>query len=96
MIVEAVLDAVYWLIDTLFVFELPALPETLISLWDSVLGYLQSGVAFVKSLFGDYGEAVFTYFKILLGLVIAMNGIYAVYSLVMWVLEKIPFIDIDR
>ena len=87
------MNVVYNLLDNLLVFELPAFPASFQDVYDTAIGYLETGFQILTSFLGS---TTMSYLSVLFGLIIAMNGMYALYSFIMWVLEKIPFIDIDR
>lgn len=90
MILEWLLDAVYALLQALSMdFSIPALDPQVYTAVNSVLDVLISGVRILMAYFD------IRYLAILLFAFISFEaGIYF-YRLLMWVLNKIPFLDID-
>lgn len=93
MIITALAKLVLGVLSVLLVFNLPELPEDVISIADSVKTYISSGIGILAAFIGDGAMRVIS---VLLGLVIAMNAAYALYSLVFWVLRKIPMLNIKE
>lgn len=93
MIIEALGNLVLWLLDTLLIFELPPFPETVTTVFNSVLGYLVDGRDVIQAFIGSTAMGVV---GVCLLLIVAANGIYMMYSLLMFVLKKIPFLGIKE
>lgn len=92
MIVKMLLQALISMFDTLWIVELPDFPEIITTGLNAAAGYLVAGA---NMLAGFLGASNCTIFWIGLELVVALNVIYAGYSLVMWVLRKIPMLGIQ-
>lgn len=86
------MDLIFNLLDKLFIFELPSLPDSVIEVYDTALGYISTGFSVLAAF---VGADAMKYMAVICGLVIAINALYSVYSFVMWVLRKIPFLGID-
>ena len=93
MIVKALLTLVYNVLSLLLVFNLPELPASVITIANSVTGYISTGISIVASFVGSTCMGVI---GVLLALVIAMNAAYFLYSLVFWVIRKIPMLNIRQ
>ncbi|MCI6256858.1 MAG: hypothetical protein MR648_09705 [Clostridiales bacterium] len=93
MIVKMLLQALIGMFDTLWIVELPDFPEIITTGLNAASGYLVAGA---NMLAGFLGASNCTIFWIGLELVVALNVIYAGYSLVMWVLKKIPMLGIQE
>lgn len=93
MIISLLLQLIYGLLSLLLVFNLPVLPETITTLVDSILGYIPTGVGILGVFFGHTCMGVLA---LLLKLVIGMNAAYMTYSLVFWVIRKIPMLNVKE
>lgn len=71
--------------------SIPALPEQILTIFQTVINYMLSGI----ELLGMFiGPTALTFIGVCLDVIIAMNLFYFVYSSVMWLLKKIPFLGI--
>lgn len=93
MIIKALLDLVYTLVNALLVFELPQFPSTVTDVLSSLSGYMVAGISILRAFLGD---TCMSMLAVLLGLVLAMNAAYLTYSLVFWVLRKIPMFSVKE
>lgn len=93
MIIKLLLTLVYGVLSVLLVFNLPTLPDSVLSVANSVTGYMVTGVQIFRVFVGDTCMGVLA---VLLSLVIAMNAAYMLYSLVFWVLRKIPMLNLKE
>lgn len=84
-------DLAYKLIDRLWVNELPAIPDEVYDVFYTAVEYISTGF---KVLAAFVGAGTMTYLMILLSLVLVMFGLYAAYSLIMFIIRKIPFVNI--
>lgn len=90
MIIEAVLDVVFGLISLLLGFlpALPALPETITSVWSDVIMILGQGMAVLSN---------WLYMPVALpclAIIVAAENFEHIYKLIAWFVNKIPFIGI--
>lgn len=92
MIVKALLDIIYALLNTLLVFRLPDLPESVISIANSATQYFVTGVGMLRCFIGNTAMLLLA---VMFELVIAMNAAYMLYSFVMWVIKKIPMLGVE-
>lgn len=93
MIISALLTLVYNVLSLLLVFNLPELPASVTTIANSVIGYVSTGISIVAAFVGNTCMGVI---GVLLALVIAMNAAYLLYSLVFWVIRKIPMLNIRQ
>lgn len=93
MIISALLTLVYNVLSVLLVFNLPELPASVVTIADNVTGYVTTGISVVASFVGNTCMGVI---GVLLALVIAMHAAYLLYSLVFWVIRKIPMLNIRQ
>lgn len=91
MIISLLLNLVYGVLSVLLIFNLPQLPDSVVTVANSVIGYMTTGLDILRVFVGDTCMGVLA---VLFTLVIAMNAAYLLYSLVFWVLKKIPMLNI--
>ncbi len=91
MIITALINVVFGLLSFLLVFNLPQLPDTFMTLLEQIQGYLVGGVGLLRAMVGDTCMGVIA---VCLQLVILLNAAYFLYSFVMWVIRKIPMLNI--
>lgn len=93
MLISALLTLVYGVLSVLLVFNLPQLPDSVVTVANSLTGYITTGFAVLRAVVGDTCMGVL---GVLFNLVILMNAAYMLYSLVMWVLRKIPMLGLKE
>lgn len=93
MIIKGLASLIYGVLSVLLVFELPALPADVTAYLNQAFGYIADTPWFL-SLFIPSG--VVKYLGVLLGLVLALNGLWLTYSLVMWIVRKIPMLNVKE
>ncbi len=91
MIITAVANVVYGLLDVLFVFELPQFPEGIVNVFSSILTYLDTGIDVLHALLGNTTMSVL---GTCLKFVILANACYFTISVIFFVLKKIPFLGL--
>ena len=90
MIIETLLDVLYTIFDFLTTpINIPALPTDVFGYFDTAMSYLQSGYKLLNN------WLPITYFVVLYGIILAVDGGIKVYHFVMWVLKKIPMLGIQ-
>ncbi len=92
MIITAALNVIYGLLSVLLVFNLPQLPESILTLATTATGYMVSGLGILHTFIGNTAMGVIA---LCFQLVIAFNVAYFLYSFVVWVLKKVPFLGIE-
>lgn len=91
MIITALGDLVYNLLNLLLVFELPVLPESLVSIADSGIGYLVTGASLLRSFLGSTALGVIA---LLIQLLLLMHAAYMLFTFVQFILKKIPVLNV--
>lgn len=93
MIIKKLLELCLSLLTSLLsnVDGIPVLPAQLLSLLDTIIDYMLSGI----DLLGLFiGPTALSFIGVCLDVIIAMNLFYFGYSCVMWFVKKIPFLGI--
>lgn len=93
MIITALLNLIANLLSAVLVFDLPKWPSEIDQVFHTVINWMVTGVEVLRAFLGQDALNVIS---VLLGLVLAMNAAYLVYSLVFWVLRKIPMLGIKE
>lgn len=93
MIITALLNLIANLLSAVLVFDLPKWPSQIDQVFQTVISWMVTGVEVFRAF---VGSETLTVISVLLGLVLAMNAAYLVYSLVFWVLRKIPMLGIKE
>lgn len=91
MIIEMLLDVFF------NVFELLTRPIAIPSLPDEIniyISYISNYLGIGASIVAEYTPFVFL--MVLFGIIVYVDLSIGIYHLVMWILEKVPFIDVDR
>lgn len=93
MIIKKLLDLLLSFLTMLLsgMDSIPALPEQILTIFQTVINYMVSGI----DLLGLFiGPTALTFIGVCLDVIIAMNLFYFGYSSVMWFVKKIPFLGI--
>lgn len=93
MIISGALTVIYTVLSVLLVFNLPQLPDTIVTVANTAVGYIVAGVDMIHLLIGNTAMGVLA---ICFKLVVLFNAAYFLYSVVMWVLRKIPFLGLKE
>lgn len=91
MIITALVNVIFALLSVLLVFDLPQLPDSFMTILGTIKDYLVGGVGLLRAMVGDTCMGVIS---VCFQLVIFLNAAYFLYSFVMWVLRKIPMLNI--
>ena len=95
MIIKKLLELCLSLLTSLLsnVGNIPALPEQILTIFQTVINYMVSGI----DLLGLFiGPTALTFIGVCLDVIIALNLFYFGYSCVMWFVKKIPFLGIKQ
>lgn len=92
MIVKGLYQLIYSLLNGLFVFDLPNMPTTIVTLWHEFVSYVITGIDVIRIFVGDTAMGVFA---LLLSLIIGMNVAYFVIGVIFFVLRKIPIAGVN-
>ncbi len=93
MLISGLINLIYGLLSLLLVFDLPQLPDTVMTLLGTIKDYMVSGVGLLRALVGDTAMGVIS---VCFQLVIFLNAAYFLYSFVFWVIRKIPMLNIKE
>lgn len=91
MIIVGLMNLVYALLSLLLVFELPGLPDSVHQTMLGVASYLADGVSILCAFLGP---TTLQAMAVILGAVIIVDNAFFLYSAVMWILSKIPMLNI--
>lgn len=93
MIITALITLILNVLGLLLVFNLPQLPQSVVDTLDSIVTYIVQGISVLRAFVGD---GAMTVIATLFGLVVVANVAYGVYTLVFWVIRKIPMLNIRQ
>lgn len=93
MIIHLLGKAVFTLLDTLLVFELPSLGDSIINIVNTAIGYIGDGLDVLHCFLGN---TAMTVLGVCFGLVITANIVYFTISTIFFVLKKIPFLGLKE
>lgn len=88
MLINGLLELLYGLLDLMLIFEIPKLPTEVTNYVNTLFGYLETGA----SILANYTPL--GYLLILFGILLLVDAAIMVYHFVMWILKKIPMINI--
>lgn len=91
MIISGLLNLIYSVLSFLLVFELPNMPDTILTILNQITGYFQTGIQVISAFIGPTAIGVIA---LLIQLVIFLNAAYFLWSLVFWVIRKIPILNV--
>ena len=91
MIISGLLTLLYNVLSLLLVFELPSLPDSVTTVGAELTNYVKEGISILAACVGSTALGIIA---LLLGLVLALNAAYLLYSLVFWVIRKIPVLNV--
>lgn len=92
MIIKGLLQLIYSILNTLLVFDLPDMPETVLTLWNEFFSYVGTGLDVIRVFIGDTAMSVCA---VLLVMIISMNAAYFLIGVVFFVLRKIPIANVN-
>lgn len=89
MILEAIMNAIYNVLDTLLVLNIPKLPPEVTGYIDTFFSYMEAGAGILAN------YTPLSYLLLLFGVLLAVDAGILVYHLVMWVIRKIPMLGMS-
>lgn len=89
MIIELLLDAIYGIMSTLMVLEIPSLPYEVHAFITDAFSYITAGAGILAN-YTPLGYLM-TLFTVLL----AIDAGILVYHFIMWIIKKIPMLGIE-
>ncbi len=81
------------ILDKLFVFHLPNIPEVADEAITYAVQLVTNGVGMLRALLG---QTTMTGLAAMLGLVIAAHGIYLFWDVIQWIMRKIPMLGMGK
>lgn len=87
VIIKGLLSLISGIIN-LIPFNIPSLPDSVGTIFNTFLGYLNDGIGFVSNF------CHMNYVAILFGIFITIEASLMIYKFVMWVIKKIPMLGI--
>lgn len=91
MIISALLNLIYNVFSFLFFFELPQVPDSIMTIGQTVVDYMTQGLRIIESFIGSTAMGVLA---LLLQLVLMIHAAYLTYTLIRFILSKIPMLNI--
>lgn len=91
MIITAVANVIFALLNVLFVFELPVFPAGFVNIFNSFMGFVGTGIDILHVFFGNTAMGII---GICLQFVIYANVAYFIISVIFFVLKMIPFLGL--
>lgn len=91
MLIKALLELVYWLLNIMFVFDLPDFPDSFMVLLSEFIDYVMLGMSVLGSFIGASAMKVL---GICVTLVFYAHSAYLTISILFWFLRKIPMLNI--
>lgn len=92
MIIIALANLIYNLLNLLLVFNLPALPESVTTVANQAVTYIFEGVKVIGAFTGNYSLGMLA---VLLELILLMHAAYLTFTFVKFLMKKIPMLNID-
>ena len=93
MIITGLIELILNVLGALLIFDLPALPESLTSTLDSVLGYMIEGLAIIRAFVGD---GCMSLLATVFSTVLLAESMYFIYTFVFYVIRKIPMLNVKE
>lgn len=93
MIVSALIDLVYRVLDFLLFFDIPDLPDSVVTIANSVTEYINQGIRIIQAFTGSTAMGVIA---LLLQLVLLAHGLYMGWTMIYFVLRHIPILNVGK
>lgn len=87
MIIMNILESIQNLVFSLITFTIPTINNDILTSFNTFLGYLDSGVNILQFFIPPFATIIIT---LILGIKLAVD----LYFFVMWIIKKIPMLDI--
>lgn len=92
MIINALADLIHKLLDVLLVFNLPSLPDSVVTVANQAFSYILEGIKIIGAFTGNYALGVLA---VLLQLILLMHTVFITWTLVRFIIKKIPMLNVD-
>ena len=93
MIVSALILLIYNVLDFLFFFSMPNLPDSIVMIADNACEYVNQGIRIIHAFTGSAALGVIA---LLIQLVLFSHTIYFGWTMIRFVLSHIPIINIGK
>lgn len=93
MIITGLATLFLGILDKLFVFSLPSIPEVANNSITYAVGLVGDGIGVLRALLG---QTTLTGLAAMLGLVLAAHGIYLFWDVIQWIMRKIPMLGMGK
>lgn len=91
MIITALLNVIYNVLSALLVFNLPSLPDSILTVANQIIIYIGTGISIISAFLGPTTIAILC---LLVQLVILHNSAYILWTFVFFVIRKIPMLNV--
>lgn len=92
MIINALANLIHGLLSIVLVFELPQLPASVMTVAEHGVSYIIGGIGVLGAFLGPTALGVLA---VLLTLLLHMHVSYMLYTLVAFILRKIPILNVE-
>ncbi len=93
MIITGLATLFLGILDKLFVFSLPSIPEVANNAITYAVQLVGDGIGVLRALLG---QTTLTGLAAMLGLVLAAHGIYLFWDVIQWIMRKIPMLGMGK
>lgn len=93
MIITALATLFLGILDKLFVFSLPSIPEVANNAITYAVSLVGDGIGILRALLG---QTTLTGLSAMLVLVLAAHGIYLFWDVIQWIMRKIPMLGMGK
>lgn len=93
MIINALATLFLTILDKLFVFTLPSIPDVANNAINYAVELVTNGIGILRALLG---QTTLTGLAAMLGLVLAAHGIYLFWDVIQWIMRKIPMLGMGK
>lgn len=93
MIITGLATLFLSILDKLFVFSLPSIPQVASDAINYAVGLVGDGIGILRALLG---QTTLTGLAAMLGLVLAAHGIYLFWDVIQWIMRKIPMLGMGK
>lgn len=91
MIITALANLIYNFLNVLMVFNLPALPDSVMTVFNNGMSYVFTGVRIIAVFTGNTALGVLA---LLLQLLLLMHSAYMLFSFISFIIRKIPMLNV--
>lgn len=93
MIVTALINLIYNVLDFLFFFSVPSLPDSVVQIVNAACEYMNQGIRIIQAFTGSTALGVIA---LLVQLVLLAHTIYFGWMIIKFILSHIPFLNVGK